>query len=168
MVTELQRGELRDGGSLGLPSSRRGVEAMEVEISTERSRLDFEFVHGYLAKTYWSTGLPAEILKRAIKNSLCFGAYSEGRQVGFARVISDYATFAYLCDVFVDPSCTRRGIGKKLMTAIMAHSSLQGLRRFSLATRDAHGLYESFGFQSPQKPETLMEILQSDMYRARD
>lgn len=133
-------------------------------VSNDPSRIDFEFVHAYLAKSYWSPGLPKEILRRAIEGSLCFGGYLNGEQVAFARVVTDQATFAYLCDVFVAPQYHGRGFGNQLMAAIMAHPSLQGLRRFMLATRDAHALYAKHGFASPSRPETLMEILRPDIY----
>ena len=100
-----------------------------------------------------------EIVERALRHSLCFGAFEDDQQVGFARVISDYATYAYICDVFVVPSNRGRGIGKRLMAAIMTHPDLQGLRRWTLFTRDAHGLYRQFGFGEPRYPERLMEIL---------
>jgi GNAT superfamily N-acetyltransferase len=128
-------------------------------ISTDPARLDFEVIHDFLAHSYWAAGIPRDLTRRALDHSLCFGAFDGDRQVGFARVISDQATFAYVSDVFVLESYRGRGVGKRLMAAIMAHPDLQGLRRWTLATRDAHGLYRQFGFGDPLHPERLMEIL---------
>jgi N-acetylglutamate synthase-like GNAT family acetyltransferase len=135
------------------------------EISTDKSRLDISVIHGYLAQSYWAEGIPEDLVRKSIDGSLCFGIYEGDRQVGFARVISDYATFAYLADVFVLESYCGKGLSKWLMTCIMAHPDLQGLRRFSLATRDAHGLYRKFGFEPVAKPENQMEIRVSDIYK---
>jgi GNAT superfamily N-acetyltransferase len=130
-----------------------------LSITTDPSRLDLDVVHGFLATSYWAAGIPREIVERAVRHSLCFGAFDGDQQVGFARVISDYATYAYVSDVFVVPSHRGRGVGKQLMAAIMAHPDLQRLRRWTLFTRDAHGLYRQFGFSEPRHPERLMEIL---------
>lgn len=131
----------------------------EVTISTDPARLDLDAVHGFLAGSYWAAGIPRELMERSVRHSLCFGAYLGARQVGFARVISDHATFAYVCDVFVLPSHRGGGVGKRLMAAIMAHPDLQGLRRWTLFTRDAHALYRQFGFGEARHPDRLMEIL---------
>lgn len=128
-------------------------------VSTDPSRLDLDVIHGFLAGSYWAAGIPRDVVARAIRHSLCFGAFEGDRQVGFARVVSDHATYAYVSDVFVLPTHRARGMGKRLMAAIMAHPELQGLRRWSLATRDAHGLYRQFGFEAPRYPERQMEIL---------
>jgi GNAT superfamily N-acetyltransferase len=130
-----------------------------LSITTDPARLDLDVVHGFLATSYWAAGIPREIVERAVRHSLCFGAFAGDRQVGFARVISDYATYAYISDVFVVPSHRGRGVGKQLMAAIMAHPDLQHLRRWTLFTRDAHRLYRQFGFGEPHHPERLMEIL---------
>lgn len=135
-------------------------------ISTDASRLDLDVVHGYLTRSYWAEGVPRDVVARSLPHSLCFGLYEWERQVGFARVISDRATYAYLADVFVIESHRGRGLSKWLMEAILAHPELQGLRRFALATRDAHGLYARFGFKALGAPERHMEILRPDMYRA--
>jgi GNAT superfamily N-acetyltransferase len=132
-----------------------------VTITTDSSRLDLDVIHGFLAASYWAAGIPREIVERAVRHSLCFGAFDDDQQVGFARVISDSATHAYICDVFVVPSHRGRGVGKQLMAAVMAHPDLHGLRRWTLFTRDAHGLYRQFGFRDPRYPERLMEILSS-------
>jgi GNAT superfamily N-acetyltransferase len=136
-----------------------------IDISTDASRLDLDVLHAFLKEAYWSPGLPRAVLQRALDNSLCFGAYEGGRQVGFARVVTDRATFAWVCDVFVVPSHRGRGIASALMAALKAHPHLQGLRRWSLATRDAHALYRRHGFTPVARPERLMEILNPDVYR---
>jgi GNAT superfamily N-acetyltransferase len=129
----------------------------DVLITTNPSRLDLGVIHGFLTCSYWAAGIPRETVARSMRHSLCFGAYEGGHQVGFARVISDYATFAYVADVFVLESHQGREIGKQLMECIMTHPALQGLRVWTLFTRDAHGLYRQFGFQDAVHPERLME-----------
>ncbi|HRE13523.1 MAG TPA: GNAT family N-acetyltransferase [Usitatibacteraceae bacterium] len=137
-----------------------------LEISTDKSRLDIDTIHGYLnGESYWARGIPRDRVEKAIANSLCFGGYEGGRQVAFARVISDLATFANLVDVFVLESHRGRGHGKAMMAAILAHPDLQGLRRFTLATSDAHGLYAAFGFKAPARPQSAMERYFPDVYR---
>lgn len=134
------------------------------EISTDRARLDVALIHRYLSEeSYWASGIPRERVERAIENSLCFGAFDDGAQVGFARVITDRATFAYLADVFVLPSHRGRGVSKEILAAIRNHPELQGLRRWHLVTRDAHGLYAQHGFRALSAPERHMEILQTSM-----
>lgn len=136
-----------------------------LRISTDRSELDVALIHDFLAtEAYWSRGISREVVERAIAGSLCFGAYLGEQQIGFARVVTDGATFAYLADVFVLPAHRGQGYSKTLMTALMAHPDLQGLRRFSLATSDAHGLYAPFGFAAPARPQTLLEKLDPDVY----
>jgi GNAT superfamily N-acetyltransferase len=128
-------------------------------ISTDKSLIDFEAVYNYLDKeSYWAKGIPVERLKMAIENSMCFGIYQHGKQAGFTRVVTDKATFAYICDVFILPDYRRLGLSKWLMQSIMQHPELQGLRRWSLATADAHGLYKQFGFTDIMRPENWMEI----------
>jgi GNAT superfamily N-acetyltransferase len=135
-------------------------------ISTDKSRIDIAAVHEYLSNhSYWSAGIPFETVKRSIEHSLCFGIYKDERQVGFARVITDQATYAYLADVFVVSSERGKGLSKWLMTAILGYPALQGLRRFVLATRDAHGLYEQFGFTVYKDPERLMSRHDPDVYK---
>ena len=140
--------------------------ARNIVVTTDRSRLDLDVIHGFLTTSYWARGVPREIVARSMEHSLCFGAFEKGRQVGFARVISDRATFAYICDVFALESHRGHGVGKSLMAAIMSHPELQGLRRWTLFTRDAHGLYRQFGFGDAGHPERLMEVVDSDPYRA--
>jgi GNAT superfamily N-acetyltransferase len=133
-------------------------------VSTDRSRLDRAAMHRFLSTSYWSPGLPHDVLTRAIAASLCFGLYNDREQVGFARVVTDGATFAYLCDVYVLEAHRGRGLGRWLMEIVAAHPSLQGLRRFVLVTRDAHGLYAQFGFRPLASPESYMELHRPDAY----
>lgn len=128
------------------------------EISTDRARLDVALVHEFLRTSYWAEGRGRSVVERSIEHSLCFGVYQGGRQVAFARVVSDRAVFAYLMDVFVVPEFRGHGISKALMRAVLDHPDLQNLRLFLLATRDAHGLYERFGFRSLAEPERMMAI----------
>ena len=130
----------------------------EFSISTDKQRLDRALIHAFLKSCYWAKGIPRETVERSIENSLCFGAYRGDEQVGFARVISDFATYAYIADVFVIESFRGRGLSKLLIKSIMDEPDLQGLRRWSLVTRDAHGLYAQFGFQPVKSPERHMEI----------
>ena len=134
----------------------------EFEISTERARLDLDLVHDILTKSYWAEGRRRSVVERSISNSLCFGVYHAGRQVAFARVVSDRAVFAYLMDVFVIPEFRGRGISKALMRAVLDHPDLQNLRMFLLGTRDAHGLYERFGFRPLAEPDRMMAIHNPD------
>ena len=137
----------------------------EFVLSTDAARLDLDVIHGYLTECYWARSIPREVVARSLKNSLCFGVYDGQKQVGFARVISDYATYAYIGDVFVLDSYRGRGLGKWLMTCIMAHPQLQGLRRWTLLTRDAHRLYAQFGFTPLSNPERYMELHDPDVYK---
>ena len=128
-------------------------------ISTDNNLLDLGLIHHYLDKdSYWANGIPFDKLERSIKNSLCFGVYFEGKQIGFARVVTDKATFGYLADVFILPEFRKQGLSKWLVQTIMNHPDLQGLRRWSLATVDAHGLYAQFGFTEITNPERWMQI----------
>jgi GNAT superfamily N-acetyltransferase len=134
------------------------------EISTDPARLDRAAVHAFLTESYWAKGVPREIVDRSISNSLSFGLYDASRQIGFARVITDRATYAYLADVYVLPEYRGRGLGKWLMETVMAHPDLQGLRRWSLVTRDAHGLYRGFGFKDVKDASRYMEIVDPEIY----
>ncbi|MDC9822370.1 GNAT family N-acetyltransferase [Devosia sp. ZB163] len=137
------------------------------EISTDPGRIDIDYVHTYLsADSYWAQGIPRDLVARSIAGSLAFGLYGPQGQAGFARVITDGATFAWLADVFIDPAQQGKGLGKALVEAILAHPDLQGLRRFMLVTADAHGLYEQYGFTAIDRPERLMAIVHADPYRA--
>lgn len=137
------------------------------ELSDDKSKLDHDFIHYELSRSYWSEEIPRSLTEKAAAHSLCIGVYKDGVQVAYARVVSDFATFGYLCDVLVAESHRGAGLGKWMMECIMAHPELQGLRRFMLATRDAHSLYERFGFHTPENPEKLMEIVYPGMYKAQ-
>jgi GNAT superfamily N-acetyltransferase len=126
-------------------------------ISTDPARLDIDAIAEMLARSYWASARTRERLERALANSLVFGLYEGGRQIGLARVVSDYAIFAYLCDVFIHEDYRAQGLGKWLMETVHAHPDLQGLRRWTLATRDAHGLYEQYGWKPLTNPERWME-----------
>lgn len=130
---------------------------MSIEVSDDRSRMDVAAIHEFLSQeSYWAKNVPREVVERAIEHSLCVGAFDDGVQVGFARAITDYATFAYIADVFVVPSHRGRGISKQIMDAIVSHPKLRGLRRWHLVTRDAHRLYAQFGFGPVDVPERHM------------
>jgi len=136
----------------------------EFVLSTDPGQLDVDFIHGFLTQSYWAKGIPREVVARSIENSLCFGVYAQGKQVAFARIISDFATYAYLGDVFVIEPYRGHGLGKWMMECIRQHPRLQGLRRWTLLTRDAHGLYEQFGFTPLKKPERYMELHDPEVY----
>ena len=128
------------------------------DISTDPSRLQLDTIHAYLTRSYWSPGVPKDVVARGIANSLCFGIYQGEAQLGFARVITDKASFAYLADVYVLEEHRGQGLSKRLLEQILAHPDLQGLRRVLLATADAHGLYAQFGFKALAAPDRMMEI----------
>ena len=134
-------------------------------ISTDSSGFDVEMIYRFLTNCYWAEGIPREMVQRSIDNALCFGVFDGERQVGFARVITDRATYGYIGDVFILESHRGRGLSKKLMKAIMEHPELQGFRRWSLVTNDAHGLYRQFGFKPAANPERYMEILNPGVYK---
>jgi ribosomal protein S18 acetylase RimI-like enzyme len=133
-------------------------------ISANPKRLDLDAIHGFLSRSFWAKGIPKKLVAKSIRNSLCFGVFHQREQVGFARVVTDRATYAYLCDVYILESHRGKGLSKRLVEAVMAHPDLQGLRRFQLVTRDAHGLYKRFGFRAPQHPDRHMEIFRHGMY----
>ena len=137
----------------------------EYNISTDNSLLDVNMIHQYLSEeSYWAKNISRHTVQKSIENSICFGIYRGGDQVGFARVITDKATFAYLADVFILEQYRGKGLSKTLMEFIMIHSGLQGLRRWMLATRDAHDLYKQFNWQEITNPERLMQIHNPDIY----
>lgn len=136
-------------------------------ISTNPKRMDLDAIHRFLSRSFWAEGISKKLVAKSIKNSLCFGLFHDGEQIGLARVVTDRATFAYLCDVYVLEEYRAKGLGKWLIEAVMAHPDLQGLRRFQLVTRDAHGLYKPFGFASPRNPIRHMEIFKHGMYLKR-
>jgi GNAT superfamily N-acetyltransferase len=134
-------------------------------VSTDPERLDVDAVHEFLSRSYWAAGIPRQTLARALRHSLCFGLYEGERQIGLARVVTDHATYAYLCDVYVLPERRGRGLGVWLMECVTAHPDLQGLRRFALVTRDAHALYRRFGFAEIQNPGRHLEIVRQGIYQ---
>jgi GNAT superfamily N-acetyltransferase len=134
-------------------------------VSSDPARLDLDAIHAFLSTSYWAEGIPRQTLERALRNSLCFGLYEGDRQIGLARVITDAATFAYLCDVYVLPEWRGRRLGRWLMECVMEHPDLQGIRRFSLVTRDAHELYRPFGFTEIGSPGGHMEIARPGLYK---
>jgi GNAT superfamily N-acetyltransferase len=136
-------------------------------ISTDKTKLDITVIHNYLCnESYWAKNIPMNIVEKSIEGSLCFGLYINKKQIGFARVITDHATFAYIADVFVLTEYRGKGLSKWLMKGIMRHPGLQGLRRWLLATRDAHGLYAQFGFLPLDKPERIMGLRSFEEYPA--
>jgi GNAT superfamily N-acetyltransferase len=137
------------------------------EISTAHERLDLDVIHGFLSASYWATNIPRATVGRALAGSLNFGLYRDGAQIGFARFVSDEATFAYLADVFVLPDHRGQGLATWLVGTALTHPALTGLRRVLLATRDAHALYAKFGFAPLARPERFMEILDLDVYSNR-
>ena len=142
---------------------RRG----EYLISTDKSLLDLSAIHSFLTTSYWAEGIPFETIKKSIEHSLNFGVYTVGRQVGFARVITDYATFAYIGDVYILEDFRGQGLSKWLMEIVVAHPDLQGFRRWLLLTRDAHGLYKKLGFTEVKTPERYMERFFPDVYEGK-
>jgi GNAT superfamily N-acetyltransferase len=141
----------------------------EYSISSDFSRLDLDLIHNYLSnESYWATGRSREVVERSIHNSLPFGIYHGNDQVGFARIVTDLATFAWIADVFVLPEHRGRGLSKWLMEVIISHPDLQGFRRWVLSTKDAHGLYEQFGFIPLHRPERWMERPDPNMKESPD
>lgn len=137
----------------------------EYLLSTDKSKIDVKAVHDFLSGSYWAENIPIEVVQKSIDHSLCFAMYCHQKLIGFARVISDFATFAYLADVFIVPEERGKGLSKWLVRTIMDYPHLQGLRRFTLATRDAHKLYAQFGFTAFDKPERWMQKTDLDVYK---
>jgi GNAT superfamily N-acetyltransferase len=135
-------------------------------ISTDKSRLQLEVIHNFLKDSYWAKNIPFAVVQRSVENSLCYGVYDGDQQIGFARVITDYAVLAYLADVFILEPYRGRGLSKWLVACMLAHPELQGLRRWLLGTKDAHGLYSQFGFKSLGNPDRFMEIANPNAYLA--
>jgi GNAT superfamily N-acetyltransferase len=144
------------------------VQEADYETSLDPARIDVEAAHAYIANSYWAQGMPIEVLRKAIANSLCVAAFHRGAQVGLARVVTDRATFAYLADVYVLENHRGRGLSRRLVAALLEHPELQGLRRLMLVTRDAHGLYEKFGFTALAHPDRVMELHRPDVYAKGD
>lgn len=136
----------------------------EYLVSTDPAKLDPQAAHAYLTTSYWSPGIPLAVVKKALENSLCFGLYHQGKQVGLSRVVTDHATYAYLCDVYVLEAHRGKGLGHWMVECVMSHPELQNLRRFGLATKDAHGVYAAFGFTPLKAPERMMERLDPKVY----
>lgn len=141
------------------------IEKNHFKITTEKAKFDIEFIHSFLTRSYWAEGISKEVIERSIEGALCFGLFESDKQIGFARMITDKATFAYLADVFIIEEYRGRGLSKWLMEVIMSHPSLQGLRRMMLATKDAHGLYEKFGFTALNNVDRWMQINDPNIYR---
>ena len=141
----------------------------DVTISTDKSKLDIAYIHNFLSnESYWAPGIPYYIVKRSIENSLCFGMYDGKKQIGFARIITDEATFGYLADVFIDTSYRGRGLGKWLMQIICDLPFMPILRRLMLGTKDAHKLYQQFGFAPLTFPERFMQVHRPEVYKMRE
>ena len=140
-------------------------ERLGYRITSEIDAMDIDAVHAFLGRSYWAEGVPREVVERSLRGAMCFGLFKDGAQVGLARVITDRATFAYLSDVYVLEEHRGQGLAQWLVQVILAHPELQGLRRFMLATKDAHGLYEKLGFARLGHPEMFLEIVQLDLYR---
>jgi GNAT superfamily N-acetyltransferase len=138
-----------------------------IEIDTDPGRLDLGFIHGFLVRSHWAAGIPLSTLQRAIEHSVPFGLYKDGRQIGFARVVTDHATFAYFADVFVAETERGNGHARRLIAAALAHPELQGLRRWLLGTRHAAGLYKRLGFEEAPAGFSFLERLDDDIYAAR-
>jgi len=149
-MTDNRSYELRDG---------------DYVVSTDRALLDAPRIHAFLTRSYWSEGVTLEAVARSIEHSIPFGLYHGGEQVGFARVITDHVTLAYVADVYVEEEHRGKGLGKLLMRAVSEHPELQGLRRWLLGTRDAHGLYRQFGFREPRRPDRWMEKHDPRLYK---
>lgn len=141
---------------------KRNFRKGNYHISTDKSKLDLKVIHSFLSNSYWAKGRSLKILKLTIKHSLCFGLYYKNRQVGFARVITDYATFAYLADVFIIEGFRGKGLSKWMMKVIFDYGETEQVRRWLLATTDAHGLYEKFGFQGLKDPKIMMEMFRKE------
>jgi GNAT superfamily N-acetyltransferase len=135
-------------------------------VTADRGRIDVDAVHAFLTRCFWARGISKELVAKSIAHSLCFGVFDQQAQVAFARVVTDYSTYAYLCDVYVLEEYRGQGLGKWMMEFVMAYPELKGLRRFQLVTRDAHSLYTRFGFKAPDSPERQMEIFRDGIYEA--
>lgn len=133
-------------------------------IITNKSKFDIDYIHSVLSKMYWSQNVPKETVQRSIDGSFCFAVYDGEKQIGFARVVTDFTTFGYLADVFIDETYRGKGLGKWLVQTIMEHPDLQGFRRWLLATRDAHSLYAGFGFTALTNPDRFMQIHNPNVY----
>ena len=153
----------------GLMDAQDEIATLGYEIDDDPARMDIDAIHGYLVTAYWSVGVPRDVVARAVANSYCVGAFGgDGEQVGLVRVVTDHATFAYLCDVYVLEAHRGRGLAKRMVAHAMARPDIGSLRRLMLLTQDAHGLYERFGFRPTATPERVMEIRRADAYARHD
>jgi len=137
-------------------------------ISTDKAKLNIPYIHQFLSHSYWAENIPLYIVERSIEGSLCFGVYDGEQQIGFARVVTDHATFGHLADVFIDEKYRGQGLSKWLVETIMTHPGLQGFRSWQLATRDAHGLYAKFGFTPIDNPERIMRKYNAEVYKTNN
>ncbi|HTE42081.1 MAG TPA: GNAT family N-acetyltransferase [Steroidobacteraceae bacterium] len=147
-----------------MPTTSQEWQKDSFVLSTDKTKLQLTVIHGFLTTSYWAPSIPLSVVEKCIANSLCFGLFERDAQIGFARIVSDFATFAYLADVFVLPDWRGRDLSKFMMECIKSHPDLQNLRRWSLATADAHGLYARFGFTSLKRSERAMEITDPEVY----
>ena len=150
-----------------LKSTKMEWEKNNFTVSTDKTKLNLSVIHNYLKTSYWAQDIPESVIKTSIENSLVFGLYDGETQIGFAKIITDKATFAYLADVFVINKYQGKGLGKWLVECVMSHDDLQGLRRILLATRDAHTLYEKYGFKPLLQPERFMQVWKPDVYKTK-
>jgi len=141
---------------------------MTLRITTDLNEMDFDVIHQFITESYWAKNIPKSVMRKALENSLCFGLMENTKQIGFARMITDKATFAYLADVFVMPEHQGKGLSRLLMDEVISHPDLKGLRRVMLATRDAHGLYAKYGFENIKDSSMLMQVLSPDVYTGSD
>jgi N-acetylglutamate synthase-like GNAT family acetyltransferase len=141
---------------------KKSLNLDELFITTDKSKLNLNLIHKFLRTAYWSKGRSAEIINKSIKNSLCFGVYNKNEQLGFARVVTDYSIFAYMADVFILEDYRDMGIGKRLIQTILGYPELKDVKRWMLATTDAHKFYSQFGFKGLEHPEKVMELKKSN------
>ena len=139
----------------------------DYRISTNKTEMDIDAIHAYLTNSYWGKGISRDVVARAIQGSLCFGMFHNDDQIGFARMVTDKATFGYLADVYILPAHQSKGLGKKLVEAVLQHPELQGLRRIMLATKDAHSLYRSYGFTELSEPQRFMQKWNPNIYKTQ-
>lgn len=137
-------------------------------ISTDKNLLDLDVIYGFISTSYWANGIPRSVVEKSVQNSLCFGLYDDMKQIGFARAVTDFATFAYMADVFIIKEYQGQGLGKLLVDYIVNYPEFKNLRRFMLATRDAHSLYEKFGFKPLNNPQNYMSIHKPDIYKCEE
>ena len=141
---------------------KKSLNLDELFITTDKSKLNLNLIHKFLRTAYWSKERSVEIINKSIKNSLCFGVYNKNEQLGFARVVTDYSIFAYMADVFILEDYRDMGIGKRLIQTILGYPELKDVKRWMLATTDAHKFYSQFGFKGLEHPEKVMELKKSN------